>query len=474
MLAEMSDLPRLLIADDDDGTRLLLKTFFSKKGFDVVAVENGTLASSALRAGDIDVAVIDVMMPGMSGLQVVEEAREAGVTTPVIIATVHGASEAVVHALSAGADDYVTKPFDLAILHARVLVRLRQSQRPGLSIPPSSSPSPSSSSPSTLPAIVRVAAAAEPERFVPAAGVVLDGRYELLKEIGRGSFGVVWRARHRGLESDVAVKLLNVEGPKEGTARLDDGVTPRESKTNPSRSDELRLEGVRAARVQHPHAVRVFDVGTVGDRTPYLVMELLDGPTVEDVIRQQRVQPLARTVGILVPVLEALAAAHAEGVIHRDVKPANVLLHQSPMGEVVKVLDFGVAKLVDVGGESPAGHLGSGSGDGSNRVIAGSPAYLAPERLRGTSYDGRADVYAVGVMLYELLTGRVPFFSVDGDLMKVALMHLKDQPELPSERNSDLPVGLNPLILKLLAKDPAQRPTAVQAVALVKDLLDFA
>lgn len=464
MLAGMSDLPRLLIADDDDGTRLLLKTFFTKKGFDVVAVENGTLASAALRGGDIDCAVIDVMMPGMSGLQVVEEAREAGVTTPVIIATVHGASEAVVHALSAGADDYVTKPFDLAILHARVLVRLRQSQRPGLSIPPSSSPS-------IIPTVV-AAAPAEPERFVPAAGVVLDGRYELLKEIGRGSFGVVWRARHRGLESDVAVKLLNVEGAKEGTARLDEA-TPKQGKTSASRSDELRLEGVRAARVQHPHAVRVYDVGTVGDGTPYLVMELLDGPTVEDVIRVQRVQPIARTVAILVPVLEALAAAHAEGVIHRDVKPANVLLHQSPLGEVVKVLDFGVAKLVNVGGETPAGHLGTGSGDGSNRVIAGSPAYLAPERLRGTGYDGRADVYAVGVMLYELLTGRVPFFSVDGDLMKVALMHLKDQPQLPSERNPALPAGLDPLILKLLAKDPAQRPTALQAVALVKDLLDF-
>jgi serine/threonine protein kinase len=308
---------------------------------------------------------------------------------------------------------------------------------------------------------------------VPAAGVVLDGRYELLKEIDRGSFGVVWRARHRGLESDVAVKLLNIDA-KDGTARLNDNATPKQGTSSADpRSDELRLEGVRAARVQHPHAVRVYDVGTVGEHTPYLVMELLDGPTVEDVIRAQRVQPLARTIGILVPVLEALAAAHAEGVIHRDIKPANVLLHQSPTGEVVKVLDFGVAKLIAVGDDVPAGHLGSGTGESSNRIIAGSPAYLAPERLRGTGYDGRADVYAVGVMLYELLTGRVPFFAVDGDLMKVALMHLKDQPQLPSERNPDLPASLDAPIMKLLAKDPAQRPTALQAVELLKDLLEF-
>jgi CheY-like chemotaxis protein len=465
MLLPMSELPRLLIADDDDGTRLLLETFFSKKGFQVVAVENGSLASLALRAGDIDVAVIDVMMPGMSGLQVVEEAREAGITTPVIIATVHGASEAVVHALSAGADDYVTKPFDLAILHARVLVRLRQSQRPGVSLP---STPPSNSSTAALPA---PSASATP--FVPAAGVLLDGRYELLKEIGRGSFGVVWRARHRGLESDVAVKLLNVDAAKDGTARLNDNITPKHGAGADVRSDELRLEGVRAARVQHPHAVRVYDVGTVGEHTPYLVMELLDGPTVEDVIHAQRVQPLSRTVGILVPVLEALAAAHAEGVIHRDIKPANVLLHQAATGEVVKVLDFGVAKLVAVGDDVPAGHLGNGSGESSSRIIAGSPAYLAPERLRGTGYDGRADVYAVGVMLYELLTGRVPFLSHDGDLMKVALMHLKDQPQLPSERNPDLPARLDAPIMTLLAKDPAQRPTAQQAVELLKDLLEF-
>ncbi len=471
MLIGMS-LPRLLLAEDDEGTRFLLTTFFTKKGFAIVAVDNGHDAVAVLRSGDVDVAVLDVMMPGMSGTQVVEEIRDAGIETPIIIATAHGESEAVVHALSVGADDYVTKPFDLAVLHARVLVRLRQSQRPGaFSLPPPSSSSSSGSGP--VP-ISQLPEAAEGP-FVAAAGVVLDGRYELIKQIGQGSFGVVWRARHKGLETDVAVKLLNVDSDAVGTIKLD-AITPKEASRSSGRefrSDELRLEGVRAARVQHPHAVRVFDVGALKDGTPYLVMELLDGPTVEDLIKSQRVLSVSRTVGILVPVLEALAAAHAEGVIHRDVKPANVMLHKGSNGEVVKVLDFGVAKLIDVAAEHPGGHLGSGTGDASSRVIAGSPAYLAPERLRGTPYDGRADVYAVGVMLYELLTGRVPFSSPDGDLMKVALMHLKQVPAPPSERNPDLAPGMDPLVLRLMAKDPALRPTALQATGLLKDLLDY-
>jgi len=476
MLRAMSGQPRLLLAEDDEGTRLLLSIFFTKKGFDVTGVANGHAAAAALRTGNVDVAVLDVMMPGLTGTEVLEEIREAGIETPIIIATAHGESEAVVHALSVGADDYVTKPFDLAVLHARVLVRLRQSQRPGaFSLPPSSSPGGPGSGP--VPVYAAPAAATD-EPFVAAAGVVLDGRYELIRQIGQGSFGVVWRARHKGLETDVAVKLLNVDGVEGvegvGTIKLDD-ITPKTSgrTSRDHRSDELRLEGVRAARVQHPHAVRVFDVGALKDGTPYLVMELLDGPTVEDLIKGHQILSTSRAVGILVPVVEALAAAHVEGVIHRDVKPANVMLHKGNNGEVVKVLDFGVAKLIDVGGEHPGGHLGNGTGDASSRVIAGSPAYLAPERLRGTPYDGRADVYAVGVMLYELITGRVPFSSPDGDLMKVALMHLKQAPVPPSERNPALPAGMDPLVLRFLAKDPALRPTAAQASGLLKDMLDF-
>jgi serine/threonine protein kinase len=382
-----------------------------------------------------------------------------GCMTPVIIATAHGDSDAVVQALELGADDWVAKPFDLAVLHARVLVRLRgarQGSSPPLTQPPSSSPQPS--------------ADGEDGPFVAAEGAILDGRYELQRPIGRGSFGVVWRARHRGLETDVAVKLLNI-GEGGGTERLDP--TKRQSvSTFEERSDELRLEGVRAARVQHPHAVRVLDVGALKDGTPYLVMELLQGPTVEDELRRLKVVPLRRAVEILVPVAEALASAHAQGVIHRDVKPANVMLHRGAAGEVVKVLDFGVAKLVNVGVEGPGGHL-AGPGEVSSRVVAGSPAYIAPERLRGVPYDGRADVYSLGVMLYELLVGQVPFVSDDGDLMKVAVMHLKATAVPPSQRNPALPAGVDAIVARLLEKDPDRRPTAAEAVDLLRDLIDF-
>jgi eukaryotic-like serine/threonine-protein kinase len=449
---------RLLIADDDDGIRGLLTAFFTKKGFAVTGAADGPAALSLLKAGAVDVAIVDVMMPGMTGLQVLEEAREAGCTTPVIIATAHGDSDAVVQALELGADDWVAKPFDLAVLHARVLVRLRGARHgssPPLTLPPTSS----STGPGDGDA-----------PFVAAEGAILDGRYELQRPIGRGSFGVVWRARHRGLETDVAVKLLNI-GEGGGTERLDPAKRQAVS-TFEERSDELRLEGVRAARVQHPHAVRVLDVGALKDGTPYLVMELLQGPTVEDELRRQGAVDLLRAIEILVPVAEALAAAHAQGVIHRDVKPANVMLHRGAAGEIVKVLDFGVAKLVNVGVEGPGGHL-AGASEVSSRVVAGSPAYIAPERLRGVPYDGRADVYSLGIMLYELLVGQVPFVSDDGDLMKVAVMHLKAKAAPPSQRNPALPAGVDATVARFLEKDPAQRPTALEAVDLLRDLTDF-
>ncbi|MDP2339622.1 MAG: protein kinase [Deltaproteobacteria bacterium] len=458
MIVRGSQPVRLLIAEDDVATRTLLTVFFQKKGFDVTAVNDGRSAALALGAGCFDVAIFDVMMPEMTGLEALERVRAAGIMTPVILATALSDAQDVVRGLGAGADDYVAKPFDLAVLHARVMLRLRT--QPPIAAAAVVDPSP-----------LRVG---NPN---VARGMILDGRYELEEIIGSGSFGVVWRARHLGLETAVAVKLLRREQAGSGTNRLepiDSMGRGADRDSFEERTDELRLEGVRAARVPHQNAVRIHDVGTMPDGTAYLVMELLDGPTLEHLLRRERVMTIARAVGILLPVLDVLAAAHAQGVIHRDIKPANILVHRTAGGDnVVKVLDFGVAKLIDAGRENPGGAPGTGPGSNSNRTIAGSPAYLAPERLRGHKYDGRTDVYGAGIVLYEMLTGRVPFQSLEGDLMAVALMHLKEQALPPSKRNPLLPAGIDALVLQFLEKDPARRPTAEAAVELAQDMLDL-
>jgi CheY-like chemotaxis protein len=185
---------RLLVAEDDDATRTLLKTFVTKKGFVVTAVGNGTDALAALQAGQLDLAVLDVMMPGLTGLEVLERTRGGGVTLPILLATALGSSEDVVRGLELGADDYVTKPFDLAVLVARVQNRLKQR-------PPPASVDPSKTSDPSRPALGTLGAG-------PRRGLVLDGRYEPVEQSGEGSFGVVWRACHQGLQTDVAIKFL--------------------------------------------------------------------------------------------------------------------------------------------------------------------------------------------------------------------------------------------------------------------------
>lgn len=227
---------RLLIADDDEAIRSLLGAFFRKKGFDVVMAQDGEEASAALRAG-VDIALLDLMMPKKTGMQVLEETRELGITTPILLATAHGGeSEAVVRALEIGADDYVDKPFDLAVLHARVIVRLRSSRAAsgGAFVAP----------PSTGGSGAVSEAGVSDEPFVAAEGAVLDGRYELQRPIGKGSFGVVWRARHKSLETDVAVKLLNTDD-NGGTPRLEGESSALRRTVDHGRSEELRLEGVR-------------------------------------------------------------------------------------------------------------------------------------------------------------------------------------------------------------------------------------
>ncbi len=262
-------------------------------------------------------------------------------------------------------------------------------------------------------------------------GDLLGERYQLTGELGRGGFGVVWKAHDRTMGRAVAVKTLRRGGP------LSAGDLGRWGR-------ELEI----LAGLNHPNIVVVFDQGEAvgdGERTSYLVMELLDGPTLAKLIEQGRTE-LLRGLDIGRQLCAALTAAHAIRVVHRDVKPENIML-VGPERDVVKVLDFGIAQI----GDNRDGLTTEGS-------VIGSTRYLAPERWRGDPGTVRSDLYSVGCVLYELFTGQRPFTSTSA--IGLMAQHL-DQPPL---RPAGLPAELSDLIMRLLAKDPADRPADADEV----------
>jgi len=402
----------LLVVDDLEENRDLLVRRLKRDGFQVVEAASGTSALAQLAATRIDLVILDVNMPGISGLDVLRAIRADPriASIPVIMATARTDSKDVVEALDLGANDYVTKPIDFPVLSARIM--------------------------STLRTRVRSATSARPTlELTP--GTMIGSRYRLDQKIGEGGFGMVFRAVHTDLQRDVAIKVLH---PSFSAGSL---------------LGRFRLEGVHACRVQHPNALHVLDSGITDDGIAFLAMELLTGHSLEDELRQGPV-PFARCAEILAPVCEALAAAHAAGIVHRDIKPANIFLHRGSHGEIPKVLDFGIAKLV---GDTVAEN--NMTLDGS---LIGTPAYMAPERFLNLPYDGKSDVYSIGVLLNQMICGSLPFASAANRVaiepVALALMHCEEPPIPLRSRDPSVPEGLETIVLRTLAKDPAVRPTA--------------
>ena len=260
------------------------------------------------------------------------------------------------------------------------------------------------------------------------AGVLLDGRYRLGPALARGGMSTVYRATDTRLDRPVAVKVMD----------------PRLA-ADPAFLTRFEREARSAARIDHPAVVDVHDQGTgvLGDGEPvvFLVMELVEGGTLRDVLRARGALPVPTAVAVLGPVLDGLAQAHARGLVHRDVKPENVLISRT--GEV-KVADFG---LVTAAAQAGASHAG---------MILGTVAYLAPEQVATGAADARSDVYSAGVLAYELLTGAPPY---TGDTaISVAYRHVHDDVPPPSSRAADVPPELDDLIVRATRRDPAVRP----------------
>ncbi|MGA5818593.1 protein kinase domain-containing protein [Kitasatospora sp. NPDC094028] len=259
-------------------------------------------------------------------------------------------------------------------------------------------------------------------------GRALNGRYELVEILGVGGMATVWRAVDRVLGRQVAVKVLN-------GGLADD----------PRFAERFSREAQHAAMLVHPRIVMVFDSG-VDQGTPFIVMELVHGRSLAAVLHEQPVLPVERAVGIAAAVCEALAVAHAAGLVHRDIKPGNIMITDDGG---VKVVDFGIARA------------GSSSNLTQTASVLGTAAYLSPEQATAAALDGRTDLYAVGCVLTEMLTGETPFTAETP--VAIAFKHVSEQPAPPSFRRPGLPPALDAAVLRLLAKNPADRPADAAA-----------
>ncbi len=262
---------------------------------------------------------------------------------------------------------------------------------------------------------------------------LLSGRYRLEATLGHGGMGVVYRGMDLMMKRPIAVKLIrSVDG-----VELDDEIAGR-----------FLREAKNTARIQHEHIIEVFDLGRSDEGGMYFVMELLEGESLSARIRREGAMSAQRTVHIGRQICEALQVAHTAGVVHRDLKPANVmLLRRAGVDDYVKVLDFGVAKSVGGGDqETQLTHTG---------MLVGTVDYMAPEQIMGKPVDGRTDVYALGVVLYKMLSGKAPFR--DTGVPALIHAHLNTMPQPLIEVVNGIPNELSHVVLRCLAKSPDRR-----------------
>ena len=256
---------------------------------------------------------------------------------------------------------------------------------------------------------------------------LLGGRYRLVRTVARGGMAEVWEARDEVLARSVAVKVLH-----------------RHLADDPGFVERFRREAVAAARLSHAGIVATYDTGA-DDGVAFIVMELVRGRTLRQAMENAGPLPTTDAVRIAADVADALEHAHRAGLVHRDVKPANILLCDDPAGGVrVKVADFGIAKLQAGGGDLT-----------QTGAVVGTAKYLSPEQVEGRSPDARSDVYALGVVLYEMLCGRPPFVA-DTELA-TALQHVQAEPSPPRRLRAGIPKPLEAVVLRAMAKDPADR-----------------
>ncbi len=446
---------RILVVDDNENNRDILARRLGSRGYEVEVAVDGFQALEMIGDGVYDLIILDIMMPGMSGLEVLEKLRQrfSRAELPILMATAKSDSRDMVDALQLGANDYVTKPIDFPVVFARIQNHLQTRQlAPSLPAPAA-----------LLPADGR----AEP-------GTVLDGRYEVQRTLGEGAFAMVFLAKQLSTGQLVAVKVL----------RFQRAHATQQKRERRRFEREMKVIG----ELRHPNVVRLIDFGelkarvreakgwatdggevleettetrVVVKRLPYIVMEYVEGQTLQAYLNEHGALELEKALAMLLPVVSAVATAHRAGVVHRDLKPPNILLGSAIDSKMhPQVLDFGIAKPLE-------GEEGSMS---SNPEALGTPEYMAPESLIGAEADRATDQYALGVIAYEALSGVRPFH---GNTFVALLQAVSAGDRVPlGQRRDALPEGLVAVVERAMARDPKERFSDLDAFG--RALLPFA
>lgn len=268
-------------------------------------------------------------------------------------------------------------------------------------------------------------------------GQVLDGKYRIEAKLGSGGMGDVYKATRLLIGDSVAIKVLHPH-----LAR------------NPHAAERFRREAVMATKLHHRNVVSIYDVGiSAAHNVPFILMELAEGYTLRQMISQYRVLPLDFAVTVTTQVCSALDEAHGLGIVHRDIKPENIVANQTTTGWYVKVLDFGIAKLYN---QADIGLTQDGS-------AMGTPQYMSPEQCMGDNLDARSDIYSMGIMLYEMLCGSVPFKAAIASAIAVHQVHTT--PQRPRSLNEDIHPEVEAVILRSIDKQRELRPQKASLLA---------
>lgn len=448
---------RILIVEDDEDLRDKVQAWLQiEHGHEIDAVGDGLRAMEILSSREFDVVVLDWDLPGAPGIDVLKDFRAKGGTTPVLMLTGRDAMEAKESGFEAGADDYLTKPFHLKELTMRIKSLARRSSineatkqkveaeiRDLREVRFKTCPICAEKYPVDTQICTRDGAALSERIEDGLTQTVFADRYTIESVLGVGGMSTVYRAKQKLLDRTVAIKLLDRELAKE--------------------ADAVRrfLQEARViSQFDHENLISVHDFGISPEGQPFIVMDYIEGRTLEQVIYEEGPLELDRALYLFLAIAGGIAFAHEAGIIHRDIKPGNLLITTDKDGtEYVKLLDFGLAKLKQ-SAEFYTEKLTQGD------LIIGTVDYMSPEHCQGKELDARTDIYAFGCVMYETISGIEPFGS--DNLLQTIQNQINKQPVPFNQLDSSLkvPEAMQKVIFKALEKDRERR---YQSITEVKD-----